>query len=160
MSRPNETGSMLLVSLKRNSPGTYGIAASGRFARKKLELPSVSRLHPGWVNNLPVCLKGNRVQGRQCQRGRDFSRGVYVGSAPAGAASWPTRVDPQCRYRTNGRAWAGGADGLVAAVAHPRAALPPSGPSHECRCQQHAGESCAGAQAKGVDIVGQVLTRQ
>jgi hypothetical protein len=42
---------MLLFSFEEEQPWTYGSAASGRFARKKLELPSVSRLHPGWVNN-------------------------------------------------------------------------------------------------------------
>ena len=42
---------MLLFSFEEEQPRTYGSAASARFARKKLELPSVSRLRPGWVNN-------------------------------------------------------------------------------------------------------------
>jgi hypothetical protein len=42
---------MLLLSFEEDQPWTYGSAAPGRFARQKLELPSVSRLHPRWVNN-------------------------------------------------------------------------------------------------------------
>ena len=42
---------MLLFSFEEEQPWTYGSVASGRFARKKLELPSVSRLHPGWGRN-------------------------------------------------------------------------------------------------------------
>jgi hypothetical protein len=51
---------MLPFSFEEEQPWTYGSAASGRFARKKLELPSVSPLHRGWGRSHAPAAAGQR----------------------------------------------------------------------------------------------------